>query len=99
PLTPRADGKVIASIPTTGTLATSTRPVEVGGSQMDAGYLNGLLDDVRIYSRALSITEITADMSTAVDTTKEPVLSWDLEAWPAGADFLTVQPLRTAHDH
>jgi hypothetical protein len=44
-----------------------TQPLHIGQSnaQISEGF-NGLIDEVRIYSRALSGDEITADMSTPI---------------------------------
>jgi hypothetical protein len=46
---------------TSGTLLTSTQPVSIGSAEpnyVSTEYFNGTIDDVRIYSRALSSQEI-----------------------------------------
>ena len=42
-----------------GSLAQCTLPLHIGGSSLDAQqFFNGLVDDVRIYNRALSASEV-----------------------------------------
>jgi hypothetical protein len=50
----------------TGSMLTSTRALRIGGNLVWGEYLNGLIDDVRIYNRALTAAEIQTDMNTAV---------------------------------
>lgn len=79
------DGARVASMPATGAVVSSTQPWEVGGSAVDQGYLTGTIDDVRIYSRALTPAEIESDRATPVDSVREPVVGWDLEVWSKAA--------------
>ncbi|HYR88021.1 MAG TPA: fibronectin type III domain-containing protein [Terriglobia bacterium] len=51
---------------TLGTGATAA--VAIGGSADDDDHFAGTIDDLRVYSRALSQTEIQADMNTPVST-------------------------------
>jgi hypothetical protein len=95
-LTLYVDGAQFARTPATGTLITTTSPLEIGGSQVDKGYLNGTIDDVRIYNRALSIGEIAADMQTPVDVVKEVVAGWDLEVFAKGANPENAPPIAMA---
>src|SRR6267143_2021274 len=57
---------------TLGTGATAA--VAIGGSADDDDHFAGTIDDLRLYSRALSQTEIQTDMSTPVSTSG-PVLN------------------------
>jgi concanavalin A-like lectin/glucanase superfamily protein len=50
----------------TGNIAASARPVRIGGNAVWGEYFKGLVDDVRIYNRALSVAEIQTDMNTPV---------------------------------
>ena len=50
----------------TGSIATSTNPLQIGGDSIYGQYFQGLIDEVRVYNRALSQAEIQADMNTAV---------------------------------
>ena len=44
------------------------QPLRIGSSNapISEGFFNGLIDEVRVYNRALSAAEITADMTTPV---------------------------------
>jgi hypothetical protein len=46
-----------------GTLQVSTNNLTLGGNAVWGEYLNGKLDDVRVYNRALTLTEIQGDMN------------------------------------
>jgi hypothetical protein len=50
----------------TGNIVVSTRTLRIGGNSVWGEYFNGLIDDVRIYNRALTAAEIQTDMSTPV---------------------------------
>ena len=60
------DGTEVASRPTSGALATSGRPLWIGGNEPYDECFEGVIDDVRVYARALGRDEIRADMATAV---------------------------------
>ncbi len=47
-------------------MAVTTGALTIGGTTLGLGYFQGLIDDVRIYNRALTALEIQTDMSTAV---------------------------------
>ena len=49
-----------------GSIATSTGALRIGGNTIWPEWFAGLIDEVRIYNRALSTTEIQADMNTRV---------------------------------
>jgi len=74
------DGVLVGSMTKTGSLDTnSSVAVNFGRNPDGSNHLDGVLDDVRIYNRALSVSEIVSDMNTpvgapVVDTTA-PVLS------------------------
>jgi concanavalin A-like lectin/glucanase superfamily protein len=44
----------------------SSRALKIGGNTVWGEYFNGLIDDVRVYNRALTPAEIQTDMNTAV---------------------------------
>src|SRR4029077_13721057 len=50
----------------TGSMANSTGPLKIGGNSIWAEWFSGLIDNVRIYNRALSAAEVTTDMSSRV---------------------------------
>jgi len=57
------DGNLICSDAASGTLVTSNAPVIIGGGEKE------LMDDFKIYNRALSLTEIQAEYSHQKRTT------------------------------
>jgi chitodextrinase len=59
------NGVQSASVPGTGAMTSSTQPLRIGGNSLSQ-WFRGRIDDVRIYNRALSASEITNDMRTAV---------------------------------
>jgi len=50
----------------TGPIAASTGSLRIGGNAVWGEYFKGLIDEVRIYNRALSAGEILADMVTPI---------------------------------
>jgi hypothetical protein len=50
----------------TGSLLASTQPLRLGGDAIWAEWFQGMLDEIRVYNRALSASEIQTDMSTPV---------------------------------
>ena len=60
------NGALAGSRSMSGPIATSAAPLRIGGNAVWGEYFSGLIDEVRIYNRALSPAEIQADMSTAV---------------------------------
>jgi Concanavalin A-like lectin/glucanases superfamily len=62
------DGRQAASRPTTGTIETTENPLWLGGNHPYGEFFNGLIDEARVYGRALTEAEIRADMRTPVAT-------------------------------
>ena len=60
------NGAQVGSSAQTGSIATSTNPLQIGGDATYGQYFQGMIDEVRIYSRALAQTEIQTDMNTPV---------------------------------
>ena len=60
------NGALVATKPQTGSTAVSNQPLRIGGNGVWGEFFQGLIDEVRIYNRALSAAEITADMTTPV---------------------------------
>src|SRR5262249_10569597 len=50
----------------TGNMTTSTSPLRMGGNSVWGEYFKGLIDEVRIYNRALSGAEIQSDRDTPI---------------------------------
>jgi hypothetical protein len=56
-----------ASSALTGSITTSTEPLRIGGTTAFASeYFSGLIDEVRVYNRALALPEILLDMVTPI---------------------------------
>ena len=60
------NGTLISTTAATGAIDTSTGVLRIGGNSIFGEYFKGLIDEVRIYNRALSAAEITTDMNTPI---------------------------------
>ncbi|HYK50479.1 MAG TPA: LamG domain-containing protein, partial [Terriglobales bacterium] len=60
------NGTQVASRAQTGPIAISTNALQIGGDSIYGQYFPGKIDEIRIYNRALSATEIQSDMNTAI---------------------------------
>ena len=69
------NGTQVAQLATSGSILTSSSPLRIGGNGIWGEYFNGLIDEVRVYNRALSAAEIQNDMNVSVtpDTTPPTV--------------------------
>jgi len=68
------DGQLVNSTPANGSIVASTRELWLGRAPWGEG-MNGTLDEVRIYNRALSEDEIRADMMTSIDDVTPPTVT------------------------
>jgi uncharacterized repeat protein (TIGR01451 family) len=57
---------LVASAPATGGIGVSSSPLSIGGTAAYGEFFSGRIDDVRIYSRALTPLEIEQDMAQPV---------------------------------
>lgn len=68
---------VLAATGGSSAISTSNGALRIGGNSVYGDYFSGLIDEVRIYNRALSVGEILSDMSTpvggAIDSTPPTV--------------------------
>jgi glucose/arabinose dehydrogenase len=64
------NGVQVASTPFAGSVPTSGSPLRIGGNGVWGEWFAGLIDEVRVYNRALSAAEVSADSLTggAADT-------------------------------
>jgi Concanavalin A-like lectin/glucanases superfamily len=60
------NGTQVASAATTGTIEATDNPLWIGGNNPYGEYFNGLIDEVRVYNRALTQTDIQTDMNSPV---------------------------------
>ena len=61
------NGTQVASTAHTGTIATSTNPLQIGGDSLYGQYFAGLIDEVRVYNVALTAAQIQTDQATPVN--------------------------------
>ncbi len=64
------NGKLIAETAQTGAVINSMGLLRIGGSSIWGDFFDGYIDEVRIYNRALTQTEIATDFKTAIKITK-----------------------------
>lgn len=76
------NGTLVRSSATTGALLTSTGALRIGGNSVWGEFFQGMIDEVRVYNRALTQAEIQTDMATPV----------------TGATLVTCSPNNTAID-
>ena len=57
------NGVQVGSQPVTGTIRTSADALTIGGNTVWAEWFAGLIDEVRVYNRALTQAEIQAGMT------------------------------------
>jgi Concanavalin A-like lectin/glucanases superfamily/Chitobiase/beta-hexosaminidase C-terminal domain/Family of unknown function (DUF6298) len=70
------NGVQAASQARTGSVQTNSNPLWIGGNSPYGEYFQGLIDEVRVYNRALSLAEIHTDMNTPISgggSTNPPV--------------------------
>jgi hypothetical protein len=60
------NGTLVATTATGGPIPTSTGALRIGGNTIWPEWYAGLIDDVRVYNRALTAAQIQADMATPV---------------------------------
>jgi len=58
------NGVLARTVARTGTINNSAAPLRIGGNNEWGEFFAGLIDEVRVYNRALSQAEIQADMNT-----------------------------------
>jgi hypothetical protein len=71
------NGTQVATRASTGAIAVSASPLRIGGNAVWSEYFAGLIDEVRVYNRALTAAQIQTDMNTPVGGTPPP-LTWTL---------------------
>ena len=56
----------MASVSRTGKIGTSAKPLRIGGNVPYGEFFRGRIDEVRIYNRALTAAEISADRTRPI---------------------------------
>jgi len=65
------NGILVGTRNQTGNMYVSGNPLRIGGNLIWGEYFRGQIDDVRVYNRALTQTEIQSDMNTPVNSTPD----------------------------
>ncbi|AGA31260.1 DUF4082 domain-containing protein [Singulisphaera acidiphila] len=60
------NGTLVQTRSLAGTIITSNNALRIGGNTIWGEYFNGLIDEVRVYNRALAPSEIQVDMNTPI---------------------------------
>jgi beta-lactam-binding protein with PASTA domain/Ca2+-binding RTX toxin-like protein len=60
------NGVLVATKAQAGTIAAGNQPLRIGGNNVSGEFFQGLIDEIRIYSRALSAAEIATDMNAPI---------------------------------
>ena len=60
------NGAQVGTGDVSGSITAGTGSLRIGGNSVWGEYFGGLIDELRLYSRALSAAEITADMTRPV---------------------------------
>ena len=66
------NGVLVSTTAKTGAMVTSANPLRIGGNGVWGEYFSGLIDEVRVYNRALSQAEIQTDMATPIGSGGPP---------------------------
>jgi chitodextrinase len=69
------NGTEVANHPQTGSIVTSSNPLQIGGDNIYSQHFAGMIDEVRVYNVALKPSDIQADMATPLGTSTSPVVS------------------------
>ena len=66
------NGALVATKATSGAMPNTTGALRIGGNAVWGEYFSGLIDEVRVYNRALNASEIDFDMKNAVGSSTPP---------------------------
>jgi glucose/arabinose dehydrogenase len=76
------NGVLAATTGYSGNVTASSGVLRIGGNSVWGEFFSGLMDDVRIYSRALSATEVATDMLIPVSPSTPPVVDTTAPSTP-----------------
>jgi glucose/arabinose dehydrogenase/chitodextrinase len=83
------NGTLVASKAATGSIATSSNQLQIGGDSIYGQYFAGTIDEIRIYNTALTLAQIQADMNAPIGSgssdTEAPSTPTNLTASEAGS--------------
>jgi glucose/arabinose dehydrogenase/PKD repeat protein len=88
------NGVLVATTVKTGTIQSSTNPLQLGGDSIYGQYFSGLIDEVRVYGSALTQAQVQTDMNTAIGgggppppDTQPPTAPTNLQASASGTQI------------
>jgi len=88
------NGTLSTTLAVSGAVGSSSNPLRIGGNSVWGEWFGGLIDEVRVYNRALSAAEIQSDMTTPVTAptgdTQAPSVPTSLRVSSASASSITV---------
>jgi chitodextrinase len=86
------NGTQVSEFATAGSIAVSTGELWVGGNNIWGEWFTGLIDEIRVYNRALTAAEVTTDMnrSVGVPDTQAPTTPGNLQKTGATATSISV---------
>jgi hypothetical protein len=67
------NGTLVRSKALTGAISTSNSPFRIGGNSVLGQYFTGLIDEVRVYNKALTQAQVQTDMAAPVGAVAPPV--------------------------
>lgn len=85
------NGTLVSTTTGTGSIASATRPLRIGGNTIWGEYFAGLIDEVKVYNRALSAAEIAADMAGATTAPRVTITA------PAAGSTLTGKTVNVSY--
>lgn len=88
------NGTLVRTVARTGPILTSSDPLRIGGTAVFGGnqYVDGTIDEVRVYNRALTAQEVQADSDTAVSTQTQNPLGEPVPTTTYGYNATTGRP-------
>ena len=86
------NGTQVSSTNVTGAMANSAGPLQIGGNSVWPEWFQGQIDDLRVYNRALTPSELQTDMNTPV----APPPAGDTQAPTAPAGLVVSGQTQTA---
>ena len=60
------NGAQVAAVGRSGKIATSPKPLRIGGNTVFGEWFSGTIDEVRVYNRPLTAAEISVDRNRAI---------------------------------
>jgi hypothetical protein len=90
------NGAQVWSVAQTGSVLTSANPLQIGADSLRGNFFTGIIDEVRIYNRALSQAEIQTDMNKSLGGTTSVFTEDPLEARNTPVRAVHITELRSA---